>query len=350
MPSRISWRPAGKPHPLPGKNWHDLVREEILEPDLPIIDAHHHIYHRPGLRYSVDDLMEDVGSGHNIRATVFVDCRAMFRQDGGEKMAPVGEVEFVNGIAAMSASGMYGPVRLCAGIVSWADLTLGAEVGDVLDAQMAAGGTRFRGIRFMTNWDPDPSLVQHRMILPERVLYDADFRAGFAQLGPRGLSFDALVFHPQMQDLIDLARAFPETRIVVNHVGGLLAYSRPYAARRDENIALWRASMAELARCPNVFIKLGGRGMPYLGHAFDGKDKPPTSQALASSWEQIIRTCVDLFGPDHCLFESNFPADKPSCSYPVLWNAFKRIAAAYSPEEKQELFYGTAVRAYKLSL
>lgn len=330
--------------------WRAQTREDILEPDLPIIDPHHHLWDRPGNRYLLDEFLADARSGHNIKASVFVDCGSFYRKHGPAEYATVGEVEFANGIAAMAASGSYGDTRVCAGIVSSADISVGAEVGRVLDALIAAAGGRFRGIRVTTKWDADETLNTGRYIVPRGLMADADFRAGFATLAPRKLSFDAMVYHPQILELAELARAFPDTTIVLNHIGGLIAYTRTYAARRDEAIALWRSSMAQLAKCANVCVKLGGLGMAYLGMGFDKLDQPASSETLAAAWGPYYGYCIEQFGPNRCMFESNFPPDGDSVSYPVIWNAFKRIAANYSADEKRALFYGTAAKAYRLNL
>ncbi|MGZ5151590.1 MAG: amidohydrolase family protein [Burkholderiales bacterium] len=327
--------------------WLSLHREEILEPDLPIIDPHHHLWERPGNHYLLDDYLADARTGHNIKGSVFVDCGAFYRKSGPVLMAPVGEVEFASGVAAMAASGN---ILICAGIVGSADLRAGAEVEPVLDAQIAAGGGRFRGIRFITKWDSDEDLNTARYKPPRGLMQDRDFRAGFATLAPRKLSFDAMIYHPQMLELAELARAFPDTTIVLNHIGGLIAWTRNYVSRREEAIAQWRSSMAELAKCPNVFVKLGGLGMPYLGLGFDKLKAPASSKQLAEAWGPLFDHCIDKFGPERCMFESNFPPDRDSVDYPIIWNAFKRVAAAYSTDEKGALFYGTAAKAYRLNL
>ncbi|HEV7391491.1 MAG TPA: amidohydrolase family protein [Burkholderiales bacterium] len=330
--------------------WRSLHREEILEPDLPIIDPHHHLWERGGNRYFLDEFLDDARTGHNIRASVFVECGSFYRKTGPVPMASVGEVEFANGIAAMAASGNYGSTLVCAGIVGTADISVGTEVAQVLDAQIAVGGGRFRGIRVTTKWDSDEALNTGRYVVPRGLMQDRDFRAGFATLAPRKLSFDAMIYHPQMLELAELARAFADTTIVLNHIGGLIAWTRNYVARREEAIVQWRSSMAELAKCPNVFVKLGGLGMPYLGLGFDKLEAPASSKQLAAAWGPLFDHCIDKFGPGRCMFESNFPPDRDSVDYPVLWNAFKRVAAAYSTDEKRSLFYGTAAKAYRLNL
>jgi predicted TIM-barrel fold metal-dependent hydrolase len=325
-----------------------LHREEILEPDLPIIDPHHHLWERPGNRYLLDDFLADARTGHDIRASVFVECGSFYRRTGPESMKPAGEVEFANGIAAMAASGAYGDTLVCAGIVGGADLRAGAEAARVLDAHIAAAGERFKGIRFSTKWDADEALNTARYKPQRGIMQDRTFRAGFATLGPRKLSFDAMIYHPQLRELAGLARAFPDTTIVLNHIGGLVAWTRSYAARREEAIGEWRSSMAELAQCPNVFVKLGGLGMAYLGMGYDRLEQPASSVQLAEAWGPLYKHCIDTFGPNRCMFESNYPPDGESADYPILWNTFKRIASGCSADEKRALFYGTAAKVYRL--
>jgi len=329
--------------------WLAQHREDALEPALPIVDPHHHLWTRPGNRYLLDDFLADARAGHNIRASVFVECGAFYRKGASELMAPVGQVEFANGVAAMAASGSYGDTLVCAGIVGTADLRAGAAAAEVLDAQIAAGGGRFRGIRFITKWDADEELNTGRYAPPRGLMQDKGFRAGFALLGPRKLSFDAMVYHPQHRELADLARAFPDTIIVLNHCGGLIALTRTYLSRKDQAMADWRSSMAELAKCPNVHVKLGGLGMPYLGFGLEKLAAPASSERLAQAWGPVFEHCIEAFGPSRCMFESNFPPDRESCSYATLWNACKRVAARYSADEKRALFYGAAAKAYRLN-
>jgi L-fuconolactonase len=319
--------------------------EAILEPDLPIVDAHHHLWHKPDHPYFLPDLLADTGTGHNVVATVFIECRAMYRADGPPHLRPVGETEFVNGIAAMSASGQYGPTRVAAGIVGFADLALGDAVEPVLEAHVRAGGGRFRGVRQQASWDVDP-VIGHGAPGPH-LLARPDFRRGLARLSARGLAFDLWVFHPQLAEALDLARAMPQANLVLGHCGGPLGYG-PYAGRGDAVFAEWKAGMTELARCPNVSVKLGGMMMRLAAYDYGARPAPPDSAELARLWRPWIETCIELFGADRCLFESNFPVEKMGIGYAALWNAFKRIAAAASEGEKRALFAGTAQRVYAL--
>ena len=328
--------------------WLALHREEALEPELPIIDPHHHLWDHPGNPYLLPQLEEDLGCGHRIVATVFVECRAMYRADGPIEMKSLGETEFVNGIAAMSASGAYGPTRACAGIVGNVDLRHGARAGAILEAHMAAAGGRFRGIRNGSAWHAG-GLKVTSATPPPGLLLDGTFRAGFANLARLGLSFDAWLVHTQIDEVIDLARAFPATPIVLDHVGGPLGIG-PYLGQRDAVFAAWTESIGELARCQNVNVKLGGLGMHTAGFDFHARAQPPTSQELAQAWQPYIETCIAAFGVERAMFESNFPVDKGSCSYGVLWNAFKRVTAACSAAEKTALFSGTAQRVYRLAI
>ena len=328
------------------EDWLAQVREEVLEPDLPICDPHHHLWDYPQGRYLLDELLADIGSGHNVVSTVFMECGSMYRADGAEALKPVGETEFVNGVAAMSASGGYGAARACAAIVGYADLNLGAAVGDVLDAHTAAS-PRFRGIRHASGWDASDEIRNSHTAPTAGMLADATFRAGFAELGKRSMTFDAWLYHPQIPELTDLARAFPDQPIVFDHFGGPLGIG-PYAGKRAEIFAYWKDAVAELAECPNVVAKLGGLVMALNGFGFHKRERPATSEELVAATRDYHLHMIDCFGPARCMFESNFPVDKVSCSYRVLWNSFKRLAAGFSASEKAALFHDTAVRVYRV--
>jgi len=325
--------------------------EAALEPDLPIIDPHHHFWDTPQRgTYFLPELLADIGGGHNIVSTVFLECQAMYRKAGPREMAPVGEVEFVNGIAAMSAAGGYGPCRVAEAIIGHADLTIGARVREVLEAEMKVAGGRFRGIRYGVSADASPEISKHvSRVVPPGLTRDPTFRQGLAQLAPLGLSFESWQYHPQLSDAIDLARAFPDTTFILNHVGGVLGVG-PYRGRRQEILAGWRKDISELATCPNVNVKLGGIGMTSFGFDIHERDVPPSSEELAAAWRQYVEPCIESFGVNRCMFESNFPPDKQSCGYTELWNAFKRITAGASASEKTALYSGTAARVYKLTV
>ena len=322
-------------------------REAVLDPALPIIDTHHHFWDRSDHRYLLAELNADLATGHNIVATVFLECRSMYRAAGPPEMRPVGETEFVAGIAAMSASGGYGPVRVAAGIVGYADLTLGDRVEPVLEAHIRAGGGRFRGVRHSAGWDASEVIGNSRADMQPHLYRQPEFRAGLARLAALGLSFDAWLYHPQLTDVAELARALPAATIIMGHVGGVLGYG-PYAGRRDEVFAAWESAMTELAACPNVVVKLGGMMRRLAAFDYGTAPVPPSSEELAGYWRPYMATCIELFGADRCMFESNFPVEKVGTGYAVLWNAFKRIAAGASAEEKLALFSGTARRVYRL--
>jgi predicted TIM-barrel fold metal-dependent hydrolase len=332
-------------------DWLALIVEAPLEPDLPICDPHHHLWDaqttRVAPRYLLDEIGEDVRAGHHIVSTVFIECGAMYRRDGPPALRPVGETEFVNGIAAMSASGLYGPTRVAAGIVGTADLRLGAAAAEVLDAQIAAGGGRFRGIRRAGAWDAADTVPRHRTEPGPGLFLRDDFRAGFALLAPRGLTFEAWCYHRQIPDVTALAREFPGTTIILNHFGGPLGVG-PYAGKTEEVYAEWRGSIGELATCPNVVVKLGGINMEMNGFGWHERPKPPTSQELADATRRYYEFTIEKFGADRCMFESNFPVDMESCSYTVLWNSFKRLTAAYTATDRARLFHDTAARVYRL--
>ena len=328
-------------------DWLALHSEEVLDPELPIVDAHHHLWDRPAWRYLLDEFLADINSGHRIAATVYVQCFAMHRKDGLEALRPVGETEFANGIAAMSASGNYGETRICDGIVAYADLRLVDEVEHALDAHAAHGSSRFKGVRQISAWDKNPEAVNPDNLASEGMLLDPRFRAGFASLAPRGLSFDAFLFHTQLKELIDLARVFPSTRIVLNHMGTPLGIAG-YQNHRANVFKDWVSDMKQLSLCENVVVKLGGMGMRPVGMGFAEHSTPLTSERLAELCRPYVHTCIESFGAQRCMFESNFPVDKASYSYRTCWNTFKRLASGASAAEKRFLFHDTAAAVYGL--
>ncbi len=328
------------------ERWLAMTLEDALEPDLPICDPHHHLWDRPNDHYVLADVLRDMGGGHRIVQSVFVQASSMYRKNGPEEMRPVGETEFVQGIAAQSASGQYGATEVAAGIVGFADLRLGAAVTPVLEAQTAASRNRFRGVRHISAWDASPVMRRHD-VAPQGLLMDHTFRQGFACLRKFGLSFDAWLYYPQLEELADLAKAFPDQPIIVNHVGGPLGIG-PYAGKREEMFQTWKDSMAKLAALPNVVVKVGGFGMPAGGFGWHERAKPPTSMELAEGISPYVLYCIEKFGAGRCMFESNFPVDKVSYSYTVCWNAFKRITKGFSAVERAALFQGTATRVYRL--
>ena len=338
--------------------------EAILEPDLPIIDPHHHLWDlRPlmpafpeprhdfieaiagAAYYTFDELQADTGSGHNIVGTVFMECGAFYDASRDEAMKPVGEVEFVNGVAAQGASGLYGDCRPCAGIVGHADLTLGDKVKPVVEALIAAGNGRFRGIRHAAAWDADADVLGPPFHAPEGLYSSDDFRAGFAAYGEYGLTFDAWLLEPQLGDVLELAKAFPDQQIILDHCGTPLNIAS-YRGKLHENFDRWRASIHALADCPNVAVKLGGLAMAFCGMPEEGPARDYGSEHLAALWRPYIETCIQSFGPERGMFESNYPVDRWGASYPTLWNAFKLLAQGHSEDEKAALFAGTAARIY----
>ncbi|MBY8858664.1 amidohydrolase family protein [Nocardia sp. CA2R105] len=327
---------------------HEGRAEEILEPDLQIVDTHHHLFERPSGRYMIEDYLDDVGAGHHVVASVYVETRAMERAEGPEILKPLGEVEFVNGVAAMSASGGYGACRVAAGIVAYADLSAGARVAELLDRAVAAAPDRLRGVRVLTNDPPWPELARFYTKAPEAgILQRPGFREGFGELAPRRLSFDAAAFHHQLPDIAELADAFPATTIVLNHCGMALVYGAG-AAERAEVEERWAANLRELARRPNVSCKVGGLGLPFWGFGFEKGEGAISSPMLAEAWRPYVERTIEIFGTGRCMVESNYPADSRSAGWVPLWNALKLITATCSAEEKAELYSGTARRVYRL--
>ncbi|WP_270933156.1 amidohydrolase family protein [Falsiroseomonas oryzae] len=329
------------------EDWLAQRHEEPLDPACPIVDPHHHLWDRTGERYLLDDLLRDAAGGHEILATVFVQCGAMYRATGPEEERSLGETEWVNGIAAASASGTYGATRACAGIVGFVDLTLGDRVAPLLEAHVAASGSRFRGVRNRTAWHPAPEIRSNLLGPPPGPLKDPRFIAGARRLSEHGLVLDVWAYQTQLPLVHAVARAVPGLTVVVNHCGGPLGVG-PFAGRPAEAIAAWRRDVLALAALPNTVMKLGGLAMEVAGFGFHERDLPPGSAELAHAWRPVIHTLIDAFGARRCMFESNFPVDKGMCSYAVLWNAFKRLAADASDAERAALFAGTATRTYKL--
>jgi L-fuconolactonase len=340
--------------PFGGNDWLALTHEQALEPELPICDPHHHFWDLrtariPYQRYLLHELVADVQGGHNVRSTVFIEARAMYRADGPVEMRPVGEVEFVQGLAAASASGLYGPSRAAAAIVGHANLNLGDRVAPVLEALRAASPNRFRGIRHSVTWDPHPEVENTAAHPIEGQLGSESFRAGARVLARMGLSLEAWLYFPQLPELADFARAVPDLTIILNHIGGLLR-TGPYAERDDEVLATWRRGIAAVAACPNVHVKLGGMGMPRTGFDWHARTTAIGSEELAASMAPCMSYCIEQFGPSRSMFESNFPVDKVSFSYTVMYNAFKRLSKGYSAAERAAMFHDTAARVYRLSV
>ena len=327
------------------EEWLALREEEILDPARPIVDPHHHLWDRHDETYLLPDLLRDTGSGHDIRATVFIQCASMYRPDGPAALKPLGETEFVNGIAAAAASGTYGKTLACAGIVGFADLLLGDAVAPVLEAHVAIAGARFRGVRNRTAWHPDPEVRSNLITPPPGPLAERAFAVGAKRLAALGLTLDVWAYHTQLGDVLALAKAVPEVTLIVNHIGGALGVG-PFAGRRAEVFAPWRDQMRALAALPNVRVKIGGLAMEVTGYDFHHHPLPPSSAELAAAWKPWVETVIELFG--RCMFESNFPVDKGMAGYAALWNAFKRLAAGASEGEKAALFAGTAIRTYRL--
>jgi predicted TIM-barrel fold metal-dependent hydrolase len=340
--------------PFGGNDWLALTQEPALEPELPICDPHHHFWDLrseriPYQRYLLHELADDINSGHNVRSTVFIEARAMYRADGPEEIRPVGEVEFVQGLAAASASGLYGKGRAASAIVGHANLNLGDRVEPVLDALQAASPNRFRGIRHSVTWDPHPEVENTAAHPVQGQLATEQFRAGARALARRGLSYDAWLYFPQLPELADFAKAVPDLPIILNHIGGLLRVG-PYANRDEEVMTTWRKGIAAVAQHPNVTVKLGGIGMPRTGFDWHLRTKPIGSEELAASMSPLMTYCIEQFGPGRCMFESNFPVDKVSYSYNVMYNAFKRLSSNYSPSERAAMFHDNAARVYRIKV
>jgi|TARA_B100000745_G_scaffold12034_1_gene9047 predicted TIM-barrel fold metal-dependent hydrolase len=338
--------------PFGGNDWLDLTIEETLEPDLPICDPHHHFWdHRleriPYQEYLLPQLVEDITSGHNVTSTVFIEARSMYRQNAPDHMKPIGEVEFVQGLAAASASGIYGDSRAAAAIVGHANLNLGSKVREVLEALKEASPKRFRGIRHSVTWDPHPEIENTALHKNEGQMLTKNFQDGAKVLADMGLTFEAWMYSHQLGELVDLAKTVPDLKIILNHVGGLVL-DGPYESIREEVLANWRDRIKELSECPNVVVKLGGIGMPRTGFDWHLRQEPIGSEELASQMGPLLNYCIEQFGPERGMFESNFPVDKVSYSYNILYNAFKIFSKDYSPAERALMFRDNAIDIYSV--
>jgi len=332
------------------------VPEDVLEPDLALVDTHHHLFLMDDNPYPLDAYLNDAATGHHLLASVYVQGghtwlaggagTETYRPDGPEELRSVGETEYVNELGERCAQNASDPLA-CAGIVGYVDLTLGDNAAAILEEHIRAGGGCFKGIRQSSAWDPDPRIGS--VAQAPGTYARADFRTGLSRLTALGLSLDAWVFYHQLDELVDLARACPDANIIMGHCGGPLGYG-PYTGRRDEVFAAWKHGMVKLAACQNVSIKLGGLTMRLASYDYTGTDRPPTSAELAGLWGPYVETCIELFGPGRAMFESNFPVDKMGIGWIALWNAYKRICAGMSLQEKTQLFSGTATRAYRLQV
>jgi predicted TIM-barrel fold metal-dependent hydrolase len=324
----------------------DGRNEPIIDAALQIIDTHHHLFNRPNHRYLLDDFLQDAGAGHAIVASVYIETQAMLRPYGPESMRPIGEVEFANGMAAMSASGTFGPCRACAAIVGYAKLSEGDAVASLLDRALAAAPDRLRGIRQMTFWHSDERLP---FKFPEGILSSGSFRQGFRHLASRGLLFEATVFHNQLSELAELADAFPDTTIVLNHLGMALGLGLD-AAERGDVFRVWADALRDLARRKNVHCKISGLGMAFWGFGFESRSNPVGSAELAEAWKPYVDTAIAAFGVDRCVTGSNFPLEGAACGYVPIWNALKIATANSSQTDRIALFTGNAEKLYRIHL
>jgi L-fuconolactonase len=329
------------------EEWLGGTYEEPIEPHMPVCDPHHHLWDGPGDRgrYLVDDLLADLSDGHRIEKTLFVECGTNYREGGPDQMRPVGETEFIRGITELPEECDGRRIQVAAGIIALADLTLGDAVAPVLEAHIEVGGGRLRGVRQSCTWDTDQSIIS--LAKGPNMMEDGKFREGFSCLSRYGLVFDAWQYYTQLLDLADLAGAFPETTIVVNHTGGLLGIGR-HAKKGQEVLDEWKRGIGEVSACPNVMMKLGGLGMPRCGFGWHERREPPKSMDLAEVMAPYFRFCIAAFGAERGMFGTIFPVDRVSYPYSVLWNAFKRSCGGFTEREKAALFYGTAVNVYHL--
>ena len=337
------------------RRWLEQTEEDVLDPQVPIIDAHHHLWHGYGKPvpwqpdYWYAEQGADIESGHNIVATVFVECGYNYVADTAPALRPVGETRTINAYAGSFGNTTKSSCKAAAAIVSFADLTLGSAVDATLEAHLDAAPERFRGIRQITPWDPSPEVRYPGFEIAEGLLLSEKFAAGFSRLNKYGLSFDVWLFHPQIPEVAELAKRFPDTTIILDHFGGPIGIG-PYEGKRKEIFKQWRHDVALVAQYPNVFAKLGGLWMEHAGFHWHARQTPPSADALMEAGMDYYLQTIELFGPDRCMFESNFPVDKISCSYRTLWNYHKKIAAQFNSAERHAMFYETAKKVYRMDI
>jgi predicted TIM-barrel fold metal-dependent hydrolase len=329
----------------------DGLSETIIDPELPIVDAHHHLFNLPSLRYMMEEYLADAEAGHKIVASVFCETQAFSRKDGPEWLRPLSEVEVANGIGALVATGDHGACQICAGVIGHANLTFGAKIGELLDRCMAAAPDRFRGVRHVTLDYPNERPFRYVMTYkpPAGILDHPKFIEGLAELSKRGLTFDSAIYDPSLPKVATIVDRFPDMTFVLNHMGTAVGVDMT-KEEKAEVFARWRTELRDLARRPNVVCKIGGLGMPVWGFGFESRADEIGYQELADAWRPFIETAIEAFGPDRCMMESNFPVDGRSCGYVPLWNALKHVVRNASQDEKTALFSGTAVRTYRLQL
>jgi L-fuconolactonase len=327
------------------QQWLRTYTEEIIAPECEIVDPHHHLWRHSSLDpYLLEDFRADTASGHNIVKSVFIECGAEYYRAGPEHLKPVGESAFV---ATLAQASERDGGAVIAGIVAHADLRHEA-LADVLSAHAEAGQGRFRGIRHALARAPEGVDLMIAGRNPKGLYANEQFQAGVRALGTSGLTYDSWHYHFQNPEFLALAQAVPDTVMVLDHFGTPLGVG-PYASARQDIFAQWQKDVAAIARCENVVAKLGGMAMPDNGFGWMGRETPPSSDEFVAAQGDYYHHMIECFGPQRCMFESNFPVDKLSISYPVLWNALKKIAACYSETERDALFRGTASRVYALN-
>ena len=324
--------------------WLEQVQEGVLDPDRDIVDPHHHLWPQPSMGYNLAELLADTTDGHHVSQTVYMECGAAYHREGPEHLKCVGETEFIAN-AARLAKEQGSPAQI-AGLVARADLR-DEKLDSTLEAHEAAAEGLFRGIRQAGAC----SEGIEGLVIPggaEAHLFEQEeFRRGLEHLGTLGLTYDTWLYHFQLPEFIELARAVPETTMILDHFGTPLGVG-PFAGQREAIFEKWKSDIADLAECPNVFMKVGGLAMPDNGFGWYGREMPPTSDEFVDAQLPYYEHTINCFGPERCMFESNFPVDRLSVGYRVLWNAFKKMTSHFSEEDKNLMFSGVARKVYRL--
>lgn len=331
--------------------WHASRNREIaIEPDMPIIDPHLHIFgsNKDTHFYRLEDYTQDLAGGHRVLKTVYIEAyRSGWRTSGPDHLRSVGEVEMIVAQTEQALVAPFGNCEFAAGIVANVDFTKGAWVSETLEAHTIAAKGRLRGVRQVAAYDDGLVGSFIKELPPERLMQDQAFQEGLSKLNGLGLSFDVWIYHHQLLELISLVDKFPEINFVLNHLGGLIGIDT-FRVNRADTLAIWKLHLQYLAERPNVFIKVGGMGMPVFGFGFEHQVHPATSQQMAAAWRPLIETCISVFGTNRCMFESNFPVDRQSAGYTEVWNAFKAVTKGMTPTERRQLFFETASQVYRL--
>ena len=339
------------PHLPVRQEWLNQLIEDPILPNIPIIDPHHHLWDVGFGRYYIEELLEDINSsGHNILSTVYIMSSSntkIYSKDGLEEFKPLTEIEFATSEGKRADLIPNNRVKVNASIVGSVDLTYGNKLQPVLEKAVNISEGRLKGIRMLLASHTDPRISSGAVKSDLGLMLHPNFIDGAKCVQDANLSLDFWIYHTQLNEMEKIARALPDLTIILNHIGGPIHIGE-YEGKQAATHREWRSAMMRLSRIPNINVKLGGLGMAVNGAKFHNSKFPPNSVQLSDIWKPWIYETIDMFGFDRCMFESNFPVDKGSCSYGALWNAFKIIAKDMSDDEINKLFSKNAAKIYKI--